>query len=184
MLRLDHRIPQSEVDPATAPSARLSLPFHARSKSRQRVVLEDGREAGIFLPRGTVLRGGDQLRGGAEHVLVVAAPELVSRLSCAAAEGFGRACYHLGNRHVPLEIHDNSAAYLADPVLDQMLHQLGLHVEHVLAPFEPEAGAYARGHHSHAGDGHSHEPSAGHSHAAEPAHSHDPPPQDPPREDG
>lgn len=134
------------------PVARLVLPFAQRQRARQRAVLDDGTTIGIVLPRGTVLRGGDRLRApSGEVVEVVAAPEAVST---AAADPWllARGAYHLGNRHVPLEVGAGWVRYLQDHVLDAMLERLGLSVLHEYAPFEPEAGAYT---HSH-GNGHAH----------------------------
>ncbi|MGE0324538.1 MAG: urease accessory protein UreE [Polyangiaceae bacterium] len=138
-----------------APALQLVLPFHSRSKSRLKVTLSDGRDAGVFLPRGSILRGGDRLQAkSGEWVLVVAAPEPVSRVASADPVAFARACYHLGNRHVPLQIADGYACYLQDSVLDQMARGLGVQVQAAILPFEPEAGAYAGHSHSH---GHPHD---------------------------
>lgn len=128
-------------------AALLTLPFEQRQKSRQRVRLDDGREAAILLPRGTVLRHGDHLRTR-EGVLirVVAAPETVSTAFSADAVLLLRAAYHLGNRHVPVQVGAGWLRYLGDHVLDDMLRQLGLDVVVEAAPFQPEAGAY---HHEH-----------------------------------
>ncbi len=136
----------------------LTLPYERRTISRQRVTLDDGSDAGLFLPRGASLQDGDYLQADSgEVVRVQAAVETVSTLYCDDRLLFARACYHLGNRHVPLEISDGRLRYLHDHVLDDMLHGLGLHVVVEQAPFEPEAGAYSGGHahsHSHA---HSHD---------------------------
>ena len=162
MLTLSHQVRGGEAS-GSPPALKLVLPFHSRSKSRLRVTLSDGREAGVFLPRGSVLRGGDRLQSDSgEWVLVVAAEEPVSRVTASDPVAFARACYHLGNRHVPLQIGDGFACYLQDSVLDQMARGLGVHVEEALLPFEPEAGAYSAGHehthsHEHAPEAHSHE---------------------------
>ena len=135
--------PPTERDSTTNARERLVLPFERREKARQRARLESGREVGIRLPRGTVLRGGDRLRA-ANGLLVeiVAAPERVSTVRCATPRDLARTAYHLGNRHVALEVGDDWVRYLADHVLDAMIEQLGLAVVHELQPFEPEAGAY------------------------------------------
>ena len=96
-----------------------------------------------MLPRGTVLRGNDRLR--AENGLVIevrAAPEEVSTAFSRAPLLLARACYHLGNRHVALQIGDTWVRYLHDHVLDAMVESLGLKVFFETAPFEPETGAY------------------------------------------
>ncbi len=132
----------------------LTLPYEQRIKSRLRVTLDDGRDAGLFLERGTSLREGDLLSDGAGFsVRVVAAPETVSIVECGDPLLFARACYHLGNRHVPLQIQEGRLSYQHDHVLDEMVQGLGLTVAVVQAPFEPEAGAYSGGGHHH---GHEH----------------------------
>ena len=132
------------------PTATLSLAIDQRNKSRQKVTLDDGREAGLFLPRGKVLRGGDLLQSTEGLVVQVrAAPELVSTVYSDDALELARACYHLGNRHVPLQITRNWIRYQHDHVLDNMVAGLGLAVDAESAPFEPEAGAYQSGEHDH-----------------------------------
>jgi urease accessory protein len=128
----------------------LTLPYELRQKSRLRARLDNGTEIGLLLPRGTVLRGGDCLKSETgEVILVKAADEVVSTVSEKDPALFARACYHLGNRHVPLQIGDGWLRYLHDHVLDDMLRGLGLQVGCEHAPFEPEAGAYGGGHHHH-----------------------------------
>ncbi|QSA97426.1 urease accessory protein UreE [Methylococcus sp. EFPC2] len=141
----------TEFAPAGAvPTDTLTLPYDARQKSRLLAKLDGGANVGLFLPRGTVLRGGDMLTGpGGEVVRVVAAPEPLSVARSDDALLFARACYHLGNRHVPLQILEGELRYLRDHVLDGMLCGMGLVVESEQAPFEPEAGAYAHGGHGH-----------------------------------
>lgn len=137
----------------------LTLGFERRQKSRQRVTLDSGREAGILLPPGSCLRDGDVLRGGSgELVRVRAAFEAVSTARTADPLRLARACYHLGNRHVPVQVGPGWARYLCDHVLDDMLRRLGLNVGVDLAPFEPEGGAYSGGHaHGHEHHDHAHE---------------------------
>jgi urease accessory protein len=134
-------------------SATLSMPISQRIKSRLKVSLDDGREAGLFLPRGRVLRGGDLLQSTDGLVVqVVAAEEQVSTVRCDDPHALARACYHLGNRHVPLQIAPGWVRYQHDHVLDNMVKGLGLQVDVDQAPFEPEAGAYhgdGHGHHHH-----------------------------------
>ncbi|WP_456384734.1 urease accessory protein UreE [Desulfolithobacter sp.] len=129
----------------------LTLPWEKRIKSRLRVQLDNGLEAGLFLPRGTVLRGGDLLvdDSAACVVRILAADEEVSRVLCHDGLQLARACYHLGNRHVALQIDRQWVQYLHDHVLDAMVRGLGLAVTRELAPFEPEHGAYASGGHGH-----------------------------------
>lgn len=130
--------------------ATLTLPWERRTKSRLRVVLDNGVEAGLFLMRGTILRGDDLLVSETgEVVRICAAAEPVSSVRCKDPLGLARACYHLGNRHAPLEIAAGEIRYLRDPVLDAMVQHLGLAVQHMAAPFEPEVGAYAGHGHAH-----------------------------------
>jgi urease accessory protein len=130
---------------------KLILPFDRRRVSRQLVTLADGREAGLFLPRGTVLRGGDLLEAeDASFVQVVASPEAVLLVKAQDTLTLMRATYHLGNRHVPVEIGDGYLKLEYDYVLKEMLIRLGVTVTEQMASFEPEAGAYGGGHrHSH-----------------------------------
>jgi urease accessory protein len=133
--------------------ASLTLAYDQRIKSRIRVRLDDGREAGLFLERGTVLRDGDLLRSDQGWVVEVkAAAEQVSTAIVDNCLMLARACYHLGNRHIPLQIDENWVRYQADHVLDDMLRAMGLEVVHGMACFEPEAGAYGHHgeHHGHA----------------------------------
>ncbi len=130
-----------EIAPA---QATLTLPFELRQKSRLRAQLDDGTEVALLLPRGMVLRHGDRLRAVNGLVIEVrAAAEAVSTAFTKDTTLLARACYHLGNRHVPLQIGDTWLRYVHDHVLDGMVAQLGLRVFPERAPFEPEAGAYA-----------------------------------------
>ncbi len=138
-----------------APGTTLTLPWELRLKSRLRVTLDNGTEAGIILPRGSVLRGGDLLQAEDAIVEVVAAPEQVSIIRCRDALLFARICYHLGNRHVPLQICPGEARYQHDHVLDDMVRGLGVDVCTEMLPFEPEHGAYGS-HVAQNGHGHHH----------------------------
>lgn len=136
------------VGPALRPEATLTLAWEQRTKSRLKVVLDDGRDAGLFLPRGGVLRDGDILVSDDDMVVrICAADEDVSTVTCDIPLSMARACYHLGNRHTALEISDGRIRYRHDPVLDDMVRGLGLAVVVEQTPFEPETGAYAQGHH-------------------------------------
>lgn len=140
-----------------AHSTTLSMPIRERTKSRIKVTLDDGREAGLFLPRGEILRGGDLVESAEGLVVqICAAPETVSTVTSNCPHALARASYHLGNRHVPLQIEPEFLRYQHDHVLDEMIIGLGLSVAVEEAPFEPEAGAYksAAGH-SH-NDSHHH----------------------------
>jgi urease accessory protein len=144
-------------------SRTLTLSFERRRRSRQRVVLDDGSEAQLLLPRGTVLRDGDVLGGaGIRRALVRAAAEEISVAASADTALLLRAAYHLGNRHVPVQIGNGWLRYGHDHVLDELCRGLGLAVSVARLPFEPEAGAYAGGH-AHSG---AHPGAAAHDHHA------------------
>ncbi|HBC8969603.1 TPA: urease accessory protein UreE [Raoultella ornithinolytica] len=153
------------VDSPGKLTASLTLPIDVRVKSRIKVTLNDGREAGLLLPRGLLLRGGDVLSNedGSEFVQIIAADEGVSVVHCDDPFTLAKACYHLGNRHVPLQIMPGELRYHHDHVLDDMLRQFGLEVTFAHLPFEPEAGAYASEIHGHS-HGHSHDHGHDHHH--------------------
>ena len=144
-----------KLDTPAKPSASLTLPFEKRQKSRLRVSLDNNQEAALMLERGSVLRHGDLLQ--AENGLIVevrAADEEVAVVSTEDSFLFARACYHLGNRHVPLQIGERWLRIQRDHVLESMVQSLGLLVRHEIAAFEPESGAYS-GHSKHS-QSHSH----------------------------
>ncbi|HVF62578.1 MAG TPA: urease accessory protein UreE [Casimicrobiaceae bacterium] len=131
---------------ATSADDRLALPFEMRSRSRFRAVLASGDAVGVLLPRGTLLRGGDHVHASDGRIVeIVAAPEALLQATC-TGELQARAAYHLGNRHVAVEVGDGWLRLQVDHVLQTMLEGLGVTVTCVTAPFEPEAGAYAHGH--------------------------------------
>jgi urease accessory protein len=158
MLILTHR--------STAPAGdRVALPYDQRKRSRIKVTLASGAEAGIFLQRGDQLQHGDRLAAedGSAVVEILAAPE---RLIEAVASGplqFARAAYHLGNRHVPVQLIPDADGgvlrFQTDHVLAEMVRGLGCLVRETEAPFQPESGAYGGGHahpgHTDAADGES-----------------------------
>ena len=145
----------------------VALTFDDRKRGRLKFTTTSNIEAGFQIERGQVLRHGTMLISENGQALKVgAAQEQVSSAYIDNAVLFARACYHLGNRHVPLQIGEGFLRFQQDYVLDDMLHGLGIHVKHELAVFEPENGAYAKGGHSH---GHSQE----HGHHHEQADSHE-----------
>ena len=129
---------------------RLELPFELRQKSRLRARLDSGEEVALLLPRGEVLRGGDLLAASDGRVVeVVSQPEKLLHVEC---DDLARVAYHLGNRHVPVEVGEGFLRIAQDHVLEKMLKGLGATVSSIEAPFEPEAGAYGgnfREHHHH-----------------------------------
>jgi len=151
MISLRWHLPHETCELDNAPAQPLPLDFQARRKSRQRIDLPDGRVLAVALPPGTTMQPGDRLMGEGEiRFLVVAADEDVVRITASDALALTRAAYHLGNRHIPVEVGDGYLAIEPDPVLEDMLHRLGVATEHVRAPFQPESGAYGGGHrHGH-----------------------------------
>jgi urease accessory protein len=154
-LRLTRRL--QGATPAR-PSAVLPLTYEQRSRARLRAHLDDGRAVGVLLPRGGApLRDGDRLSDGqGEVVQVRAAPEPISTAESADPVLLARAAYHLGNRHVALQIEPGRLRWLQDHVLDAMVRGLGLAVVAEEAPFEPEPGAYGGSRHAADGIGHRH----------------------------
>jgi urease accessory protein len=149
MYQIEERVPATD-----ATDDRLIAPFELRQRSRARVTLVSGAEAGLFLERGTVLRHGDCLRTRCGRVVrVEAAPERVMTVRADSPAALLRAAYHLGNRHVLLEIGPDWLRLGFDPVLRDMLAGLGVRVIEEEAPFEPEAGAYHGAHAHHQGPG-------------------------------
>ncbi len=145
MIVIEQRAPKDR--PATE---RLVLPFDLRCKCRLRTQLASGEEAGLFLERGAVLRAGDCLLANDGRVVeVVAAAEAVMEVRGDDALLLARAAYHLGNRHVAVELQPGLVRFVRDPVLGEMVRGLGLEVTDNQAPFEPERGAYG-GHGGHA----------------------------------
>ncbi|MDP3332357.1 MAG: urease accessory protein UreE [Methylotenera sp.] len=125
----------------------LVLPFDLRQKSRLRVTLTSGLEAALLLDRGTIMRGGDLLEAEDGRVVeIVAAPQAVTDVTAKTSQSLMCAAYHLGNRHVPLQVGDGWLRLEQDHVLNEMLVGLGMTTISQNAPFEPEAGAYGGGH--------------------------------------
>lgn len=179
MLTVNKLIPQGRGLAAVLlkRAAHVELDWDVRQKSRFDATDSSGRHLGVFLPRGSVVRGGDVLvaEDGA-LIKVVAAPQPVLVVRHCAEHGTPfdllRAAYHLGNRHVPLALQPDRLTLEPDHVLADLLRQMHLIVTEEQAAFEPESGAYAtggsHGAHSHGDHGHDHGHGHehGHSHAA------------------
>ena len=156
MLTVNKLIPQAR---GLAPvlierAARVELDWDVRQKSRFDATDSTGRRLGVFLPRGTLVRGGDVLVGeDGSLVIVHAAPQPVLVVRHCADHGLPfdllRAAYHLGNRHVQLELTPDHLKLEPDHVLADMLRQMHLIVTEANEAFEPEGGAYAAGGHGH-----------------------------------
>lgn len=157
---------------------RVVVSYEERKKSRHKLKTETGEDLGWFLERGHVLEDGQLLKcSNGELVLVVAAEESVSDVTSDDGLLLMRAAYHLGNRHVPLQVGGGFLRYQHDHVLDDMVRGLGLNVSHGHQPFHPENGAYhgSGGHHHHGHDhshGHSHDQEHSHGHSHDHGHGH------------
>lgn len=157
-------------------AATIELDWDVRQKSRFDVTDSQGRTLGVFLPRGTAVRGGDVLVAeDGSLVRVIAAPQPVLVITHCTAHGtpfdLTRAAYHLGNRHVPIELKPDHLKIEPDHVLGAMLRSMHLIVREADEAFEPEGGAY--GAHA-AGGGHGHDHDHGHGHSHDHGHSHAP----------
>jgi urease accessory protein len=147
-------------------SLAVTLEHSDRQKSRGLLRLDDGSEAALLLERGSGLRHGERLLADdGAVVLVQAALEGLSVVTAVDPLDLARAAYHLGNRHVAVQIEGLRLAFLHDHVLDDMLRELGFRVAFAAERFEPESGAYGHGHAhvEHRRDGHGH----GHGHGGE-----------------
>ncbi len=158
-------------------AATVELDWDVRQKSRFDATDSQSRHIGVFLPRGTVVRGGDVLVAeDGSMVRVIAAPQPVLVITHCTQHGtpfdLTRAAYHLGNRHVPIELKPDHLKIEPDHVLAAMLRSMHLIVNEANVGFEPEGGAYAAGHAAHAGDHGAH---AGHGHGGHGSddHAHD-----------
>ena len=150
----------------------VALAFDQRERSRLRVAMLSGEEIGIDLPPGTLLRHGDRLRLDDGRVVAVeAAPERLLEVRAHGAVGLARIAYHVGNRHVPLQLGDGWLRLLPDHVLRAMIERLGGHVHEIEDGFQPERGAYGHSHVHHAHDDQGH---GGRIHAFDPRHEHEP----------
>jgi urease accessory protein len=145
MLAFTERLtPQTEIPPHSRP---LILTAEERTRTRHRFDVPDGETISICLPRGTVLREGDILRSPAGELLhIIARPEPVLTVTASNSLALLRAAYHLGNRHIRLEITSTHLRLSPDSVLKAMLEQLGLEVCEEVVPFYPEVGAYRHSH--------------------------------------
>jgi urease accessory protein len=186
MLQISKRIPQGQglASVLLKRAATIELDWDIRQKSRFDATDSQGRQLGIFLPRGTVVRGGDVLVAeDGSFVKVLAAPQPVLVITPCREHGspfdLVRAAYHLGNRHVPIELKPDHLKIEPDHVLADMLRAMHLIVNEAALAFEPESGAYgdgggaAPGHgHGHSHDHHDHGHDHGHGHE-EHGHQHD-----------
>jgi len=149
----------------------MALTFALRERSRFRAPLLSGEEIGVDLPRGALLRHGDRLKLADGRVVAIeAAPERLIEVHAHDALALARIAYHVGNRHVPIQIGDGWLRLLPDHVLQAMIERLGGHVHEVDEGFQPESGAYGHSHVHHAHDDQGH---GGRIHVFDPRHEHE-----------
>ncbi|WOB43576.1 urease accessory protein UreE [Thermoleptolyngbya oregonensis NK1-22] len=193
MLVLTQRLPapgdRAELPAEVFPELTLLLTAEERVRSRHYFESLEGVPCSLQLPRGTVLRDGDVLLAASgERVRVVARPEPVVTVTAHTPLALLRAAYHLGNRHVPLEVAETYLRFSPDSVLQDMVAKMGLHLQLEERPFQPETGAYEglgfggqepghSHHHSHRDSDqdsrhHSHQHSHDYGHDHDPGHDH------------
>ena len=149
MLRLVKNLGAGRVA-SGGPSDTLVLSYDQRVKGRLKAKTEGGRDVGLFLERGKVLANLDLLEAeSGERIQVLACNEELLEARIDDATAFAKCCYHLGNRHVPIDIQGQRLRMKPDHILSDMLGQLGMNVSTVKAPFNPEQGAYAGAKHGH-----------------------------------
>ena len=136
------------ANPDAVVSCCLPMTADDRTRSRHRFETEDSEVVNLRLPRGTVLRDRDLLQSedGSCLILVSAKPEPVLTARASTPLLLMRAAYHLGNRHVALEVADNYLRFSPDSVLQGMLEKMGLEVIAEIVPFQPDMGAYGHSH--------------------------------------
>ena len=148
MIEIKTRLNAERAPSRVEVKGRLQLPFEQRQRSRLKTALVSGEAVALMLPRGEILRGGDLLLASDGRVIeVVAEPEKLLHVQCATPAQLAVAAYHLGNRHVPVQVGEGFLRIVVDHVLEALLKGLNASVTPIEAPFEPEAGAYSGDHH-------------------------------------
>jgi len=128
----------------------LTLDYDERKRGRFKSVTDSGEEVGLFLDRGKVLQQGQALKTECGKIIfIISKPEVVTTAKCDDWLVFSKCCYHLGNRHVPIQVGDRWLRFKPDHVLEDMVHIHGMKTEQDELPFDPESGAYKGGHHHH-----------------------------------
>lgn len=154
-----HFPPHSLPLTSSLPDLRLPLTAEERSRSRHRFDHPNGMALFFQLPRGTVLAGGDWLRSedGTTTLQIEAKPEPVVTVRAGQLLDLLQAAYHLGNRHIALEVGEDEVGYYLrlqpDTVLQEMLRHRGLSTLAETVPFQPESGAYGHHHHGRSSSG-------------------------------
>jgi urease accessory protein len=190
---IERHVSGSWADDGTCVTATLDLD----QRNRRRLKLHDdqGQAFLLDLPKPVTLREGDglQLQSGG-MIRIVEAPEPVADAQGISPAATARLAWHLGNRHLPVQILDDGAIrFRADSVIEAMVEGLGATLTRHAAPFTPEAGAYDAAstghghHHDHNHDDHNHDDrghdddhAPNHGHALNQGHDHEHPPHDPP----
>ena len=151
--------------------ATVTLAYHDRHRRRVRMTADDGKAFLLDLPQATVLRDGDGLAlDGGGYIHIRAAAESVADLFCLSPDLTARVAWHIGNRHVPVQVLSGGVLrILDDHVLAEMARGLGARIVRCRAPFAPESGAYAGGGDHH---GHDHDDEHDHGHAHGAGHGH------------
>lgn len=144
---------KDKIETAARIDVRLPMTFDERKRGRIKVMTETGEEAGLFLERGHTLHDGQLLQAADGRVgQVIAAPEALTEARSNDPLIFAKVCYHLGNRHTPIQIEPGVVRFQPDHVLAEMCLDWGLAVEMTEEPFAPESGAYGK----HKGHSHAH----------------------------
>ena len=143
-----------------APADTVTLPYHERHHRRRRFKSDGGLEFMLDLARAEALVSGDGLRlETGPIILVQAAMEDLMSITASSRALLMRCAYHLGNRHLPVQLDEERLLIQSDSVIAEMLTGLGARTESVQSSFQPEGGAYASGghHHHHDDDNHGHD---------------------------
>jgi urease accessory protein len=159
MTRVDHVLPAGTWDRTTATDTVL-IDFDRRHRRRIVLRTEGGTEVLLDLPQAVRLRDGDGLPTESGIVRVRAKPEPLLEIHAHDESELVRIAWHLGNRHLPVQLLGDRIRIRADHVIADMIEGLGGHVDAIEAPFDPEAGAYTAGgggHHHHHDDDHDHD---------------------------
>jgi len=147
MMRAVAVLPTATWNPSAAVDTVL-LDHDHRHRRRIALHTQSGAELLLDLPQAARLRDGDGLAlEGGGVVVVRATPEPLIEIDAHSAAALMRIAWHLGNRHVPVQVLDRKLRIRADHVLADLVKQLGGHVAEIDAAFDPEAGAYAESHH-------------------------------------
>lgn len=128
----------------------VALNHEQRNKGRLKLFGKNGEEIRVFLERGKPLLVGEYLKSECgKYIKIEGQVELITEAACDDWHSFSKACYHLGNRHVKVQIGERCLRITPDHVLEEMLQNLGLTLVTKETIFLPESGAYKDAHHGH-----------------------------------